>query len=296
MLPLELALHVFSYLSWECLLKCALVCRRWRTLSNDPTLWKKLCQRRGWQWKQPTIPRYEGFLSTQHAEDDEGMGEDEEEYDGEQFTEQGCRFPSCRAFENNNLDAFGLPASPRIAEHKLYIAKQPTCCAARTRLNRHSAPLIPTTMTFPKPDYKLLHQTHIHLTNRILNRSYRVSTLQTRGTKNAHTSTIYCLQLFTYSEGGKQVLFTGSKDKTVREWDLTTGSVDRVFQGVHTGSVLSLCVHGNWLATAGSDWLVNLWDLRDGRIARTIQDHEDSVLCVRFDEKRLVSCSKGNKC
>lgn len=74
---------------------------------------------------------------------------------------------------------------------------------------------------------------------------------------------------------------------------MTTGLVDRVFEGSHTGSVLSLCARGDYLATAGSDWLVCIWDLRDGTLIRTIRDHRDSVLCVRFDEKRLVSCSKG---
>jgi hypothetical protein len=28
-------------------------------------------------------------------------------------------------------------------------------------------------------------------------------------------------------------------------------------------------------------------------VAKVIDDHEDSVLCVRFDDTRLVSCSKG---
>jgi F-box and WD-40 domain protein 1/11 len=29
------------------------------------------------------------------------------------------------------------------------------------------------------------------------------------------------------------------------------------------------------------------------KVAKVIDDHEDSVLCVRFDDVRLVSCSKG---
>jgi F-box and WD-40 domain protein 1/11 len=80
-----------------------------------------------------------------------------------------------------------------------------------------------------------------------------------------------------------------------------------VFEGVHTESVLSLCVRNGWMASAGSDWRVVLWNLNRriweeassesdasaNAVVNVLKDHGDSVLCVRFDEKRLVSCSKG---
>lgn len=36
-----------------------------------------------------------------------------------------------------------------------------------------------------------------------------------------------------------------------------------------------------------------VWELERGTPVRILRDHEDSVLCVRFDSRRLVSCSKG---
>jgi F-box and WD-40 domain protein 1/11 len=36
-----------------------------------------------------------------------------------------------------------------------------------------------------------------------------------------------------------------------------------------------------------------VWDLLEHKVAKVLDDHEDSVLCVRFDDARLVSCSKG---
>jgi hypothetical protein len=33
--------------------------------------------------------------------------------------------------------------------------------------------------------------------------------------------------------------------------------------------------------------------LEENKLIKVICDHEDSVLCVRFDERQLVSCSKG---
>ena len=143
------------------------------------------------------------------------------------------------------------------------------------------------------PNYKLLHLTCSRLRHRFLSGSYRRSTLQSRGAPGSHTNTIYCLQLYTYPSTGTQVLFTGSKDRTIKEWDLSTGAVLRTIKGIHEGSVLSICVHGDYIASAGSDCNVVLWDLVQNKMAKIMDDHEDSVLCVRFDDTRLVSCSKG---
>lgn len=144
-----------------------------------------------------------------------------------------------------------------------------------------------------RPGYRLLHLTRTRLQHRFLSGSYRLSTLQSRGTPGSHTNTIYCLQLYTYPRTGNQVLFTGSKDRTIKEWDLSTGAVLRTIEGIHEGSILSICVYGDYLASAGSDSNVVLWDLVQNKMAKTMDDHEDSVLCVRFDDTRLVSCSKG---
>lgn len=176
-------------------------------------------------------------------------------------------------------------------------AKETTATRFGSRSRYHSAPSVLKSFqdsSTLKPNYKLLHQTHIKLRNRFLSSSYRLSALQTRGAPtNAHTNTIYCLQLYTYPETGKQVLFTGSRDKTVREWNLGTGMVERVIADVHTSSILSICVHNGYLASAGSDRQVAVWHLETNKLVNVLCDHEDSVLCVRFDDKRLVSCSKG---
>jgi F-box and WD-40 domain protein 1/11 len=146
------------------------------------------------------------------------------------------------------------------------------------------------------PDYKSLYLTHIKLRLRFLNNSYHLRTLQTSGSSsNGHSSTIYCLQLYTHPKSGSQTLFTGSRDRTVREWDLRTGCVIRVLADIHTSSVLSLCVKDGYVATAGSDRRVAVWDLECDKLVKILVDHEDSVLCVRFDDKRLVSCSKGER-
>lgn len=130
------------------------------------------------------------------------------------------------------------------------------------------------------------------LQRRILSGSYNVTNLQ-HESPNKHSSTIYCLQLYKDPGSGEQVLFTGSKDRSIREWHLASRKVTRVLEGVHESSVLSICVRDGLLASGGSDYRVVIWDLRNNSQPKVIRDHLDSVLCVRFDDKRLVSCSKG---
>ncbi|KAF8635494.1 hypothetical protein AX17_003884 [Amanita inopinata Kibby_2008] len=209
------------------------------------------------------------------------MGDSDE--DEESRVEEGEQMDS--GFVSMSLIESHLPSSvdsPKPSAH------------VRTRSLRSA--LSQTSHVAPaKPNYKLLYQTHLLLQNRFLHSSFRLSLLQTRESPPSvygHQSMIYCLQLYTYPSTGRQVLFTGSRDQTVREWDLESRSVVRAIEGIHTSSVLSICVYNGFLASAGSDRRVVVWDLEKNTAIGVICDHEDSVLCVRFDDERLVTCSK----
>jgi hypothetical protein len=318
-LPTEVALQIFSYLPSQTLLVCGLVSRRWQSLANDQSLWKILCQARGWAWRNaprlfppntpPPAPRGPDWGDS----DDEGMGDsDEEDEEDEQtngidetvdgveaakaeLTLMHAELDSGFASMSISSSHSGLPV---LSNAKEASSSSPSSRFA-SRSRYFSAPSILKSIQgsfAPKPDYKLLHQTHIKIRNRILSTSYRYSALQARGAPtNAHTNTIYCLQLYTYPDSGKQVLFTGSRDKTIREWNLGTSTVERVIANVHSSSILSLCVHNGYLASAGSDRRVAVWHLETNKLVKVLHDHEDSVLCVRFDDRRLVSCSKGEE-
>ena len=250
-----------------------------------------MCRARGVQWKQPFRPfdlatHFSSMtLESPTDTDDEGMGD-------EIYTSS-----SEPGFEFRNSTA----AFPTDSNHRSLVKHTPAPKQVTAGNNRHSAPSsLPTSFSF-SPNYKLLHQTHTRLYIRFLYSSYRLSTLQARpggrpneqGTPNLHTSTIYCLQLYTNPQTGVQTLFTGSKDKSIREWDLQTSQFIRVVHNIHRGSVLSLAAYEGLLCSAGSDSRVCLWDLAGNVPLSVIHDHTDSVLAVRFNDKRLVSCSKG---
>ncbi|KAH9928496.1 WD40 repeat-like protein [Epithele typhae] len=309
LLPTEIALCVFAYLPYQSLLTCALVCRRWHALAGDQSLWKSLCLERQWEWRSaPDAFKLERDRCSESRgvefesdSDDEGMGDEEDDdeivpADDSGIVSMDIDPPPSPLAAASTTNPTRLSVPTHILTSTPGAGPSSPVRPVRPR-TRHSAPTVMQSLAngrhaHLKADYKLLHQTHIRLRKRFTMGSYTLSNLQTRGAPNSHSNTIYCLQLYTYPETGNQVLFTGSKDRTIREWDLATGAVVRVLEGVHESSVLSICVHRGLLASASSDRSVVVWDLMKNAPTRIIRDHVDSVLCVRFDDKRLVSCSK----
>ncbi|EKM55022.1 uncharacterized protein PHACADRAFT_255327 [Phanerochaete carnosa HHB-10118-sp] len=283
LLPDEVALQIFSYLPWETLVTCTLVSRRWGTLANDGSLWRRHCQEKKWEWRSCVGSQTDGRApSTYGDSDDEGMGDEEDE-----LVEQMLLDDS--GFSSMAMEATQASTSNSHVVKALLTQIQP---ARRPILLPWHMPIQHHPPAPSKPDYELLFATHMRLKNRFYLGSYNLSTLQTRGAPNGHSNTIYCLQLYTYSDTGIQVLFTGSKDRSIREWDIAGGGLRRVIEGVHEGSVLSICAYNGLLVSGGSDRRVVVWDLSTGDPVRILRDHTDSVLCVRFNDRRLVSCSK----
>jgi WD40 repeat protein len=269
-----------------------MVSRRWHLLANDPVLWKAICDEQGWTWRRPTsMLREIERLRNPHLDEDEipdedeGMGGEEDEDAQHPYLAAGPSrlTQALPSYQVGSVSFSGVSLDPR----------------KRQRLSAPSALASPSPA--PLPDYKLLHQTHVRLRARVLRGAYELVVLQDRPRRSdpttpdalgGHSATIYCLTLHTLPSG-EQVLFTGSKDRTIREWDLARRRVRRVFQGGHGSSILSICAHGGFLASGGSDCVVAIWDLADGRLVTRKTDHMDSVLSVRFDDRRLVTCSKG---
>ncbi len=105
---------------------------------------------------------------------------------------------------------------------------------------------------------------------------------------SGHTATIKCLA---FSADGKR-LATGSEDKTVRTWDVSTGrEVQRYTR--HTQGITAVVFppHANQLASASRDQTVRLWDLKSGLEAELLDAQAGNVLdiAVAPDGKRLAS-------
>ncbi len=107
----------------------------------------------------------------------------------------------------------------------------------------------------------------------------------------AHTECVYTIQFF-----GKW-LVSGSRDKTLRVWDLDTRRLRGSPLVGHTQSVLCLqfdpTPEEDVIISGSSDTSVIVWKFSTGqKITEIPQAHRESVLNLRFDHRYLVTCSK----
>lgn len=100
-----------------------------------------------------------------------------------------------------------------------------------------------------------------------------------------HQDSIYCLQLI------KDRIYTGSRDRTVKVWDATSGACIKTLHG-HEGSVLCLRCDDTIMLTGSSDCKVIVWDMLTHSIRQELIGHRSGVLDLAFNSNWIVSCSK----
>ncbi|QHS74143.1 Mdv1p [Saccharomyces paradoxus] len=127
-------------------------------------------------------------------------------------------------------------------------------------------------------------------------------------TFEAHTDEVTALSL------DPSFLVSGSQDRTIRQWDLRSGkcmqTIDLSFANVLTTatnvdlskstlltqrserpSIGALQSFDAALATGTKDGIVRLWDLRSGKVIRTLKGHTDAITSLKFDSACLVTGS-----
>ncbi|AET41385.1 Caf4p Ecym_8090 [Eremothecium cymbalariae DBVPG len=106
-------------------------------------------------------------------------------------------------------------------------------------------------------------------------------------------------------------LVSGSQDRTIRQWDLNNGkcvqtldisfaSGGNLSRSIYSSTILNpdeppiigaLQCYDAALATGTKDGVVRLWDLRSGRVVRTLDGHSDAITSLEFDSLHLVTGS-----
>lgn len=109
--------------------------------------------------------------------------------------------------------------------------------------------------------------------------------------EEAHSECVYTIQYI------GNYLVSGSRDRSLRIWDLETQRLVRRPLLGHTASVLCLQFDNreneDIIISGSSDTDVILWQFSTGKLITKIpQAHRESVLNLKFDSRFLVTCSK----
>ncbi|KAG6007571.1 hypothetical protein E4U21_005769 [Claviceps maximensis] len=109
--------------------------------------------------------------------------------------------------------------------------------------------------------------------------------------EEGHQECVYTLQFDAH------YLVSGSRDQTMRIWNLRTRRLVRPPLAGHSGSVLCLQFDASpeedLIVSGSSDSNVFIWKFSTGELLQTItKAHRESVLNVRFDKRILVTSSK----
>ncbi|CAN2045268.1 ribosome assembly protein SQT1 [Candidatus Magnetomoraceae bacterium gMMP-1] len=98
-----------------------------------------------------------------------------------------------------------------------------------------------------------------------------------------------------FSPDGKKCL-SGSKDNTIKLWDISTGNILKTLNG-HTGAVRTVTFlnDGNHALSGSDDTLINLWDLEKGKTIRTFKGLTDPVKLVEFSQQANIISGKSVK-
>lgn len=89
-------------------------------------------------------------------------------------------------------------------------------------------------------------------------------------------------------------LASGSNNKTIKLWDVSSGRKVRTFEG-HAGPVnaTSFSPDGHYLASGSKDGTVKLWEVSGGNV-RTLKGHSNSVYSVAFSPDGRYLSSGGS--
>lgn len=323
-LPPEIMFDVLRYLDPPTLLRVSTLSKQWRSRSTDSRLWRKLFGSEGWvpdtrrirvyeaaersrtrgskdrkMRLRPSVADIDRHISKKRAGENRLFGDgssststeetsygwaaqsDQVEADDSPMSGSEDKMQDV-AFENVATVSQGEDSTPSPSTIPIFDPMQPS--------------VKPTLLTRgvgedPKVNWQYLYKQKRRLEENWNSGKFKNFQLpHPAHPEEAHEECVYTIQ---YSANH---LVSGSRDKTIRIWDLDTQRLTHTLRG-HDASVLCLQFderpEQDLVASGGSDCHVLLWKFSSGQLITKLERaHSESVLNLRFDERFLITCSK----
>ncbi|KAK4554782.1 hypothetical protein LTR86_008284 [Recurvomyces mirabilis] len=315
-LPAELMLGVLSYLSPYDLLIASRVSLAWRQRAQDEKLWRICFAREGWVMDRGKMDAFEEKARLKGRRVAEGgiqrkgsrKRKTEEAFSSEGEAVTSRRTSGGSVGEEDGME--GVEMAGQSADNSVVLrsagrSRRPSIASVQPALypglDGYQSPsdlfvklkpgLWRTNTETPKLSWPYLYKQRARLEkNWETGRATRFQLPLAEHADEGHTECVYAVQ------HTSRHLVSGSRDRTIRVWDLNTYRLKRTLTG-HDASVLCLQFderpEHDIIVSGGSDSYVIIWRFSTGEILRRMTTaHSESVLNLRFDDRYIVTCSK----
>ncbi|KAI0405164.1 WD40 repeat-like protein [Xylaria palmicola] len=292
-LPIELTLHVLSFLNHRDLCRAAQVSKSWRRIIDcNETGWKELFDRdgfvlapgeldrairEGWGWQDPVGP--EG------CERDFSLLNRLTSTEAELRSKPDPPLQKLRSSKRKRaLSSFNADRSKRRASNQENVKDERSYTG--NNIHKSEGPISAASaaaLAVPDPDVGLPSLRKLHLFKSLYRRHYMIRKSWTSGkVKPGHVAfaahprhVITCLQF------DDDKIITGSDDMLIHVYDTKTGKLRRRLEG-HEGGVWALQYEGNVLVSGSTDRSVRVWDIEKGLCTQVFYGHTSTVRCLQI--------------
>ncbi|KAK8170785.1 WD40-repeat-containing domain protein [Phyllosticta citrichinensis] len=325
-LPPEITFQIFSYLDPETLLRTSTLSKSWRGRTLDSQLWKCMFGAEGWTANIRQIRQFEeqekanrsamkerksrvrgGDADLERMHTKKKMRERPQAHGAEDWVEQHGVVEADESPWSGSTDEMQdvayegeSPSEARINDLARRIEARPQFAID----DAISPP--PADMLFPpiRPSLILssfgdpmVNWQYLYKQKRRLEDNWssgRYVNFQLPHPSHPYEQHKECV--YTIQHSAKYVV-SGSRDKTIRIWDLETQRLVVAPLTGHDASVLCLQFderpEHDLVVSGGSDCHVIVWRFSTGQMIKKLERaHGESVLNLRFDDRYLVTCSK----
>ncbi|KAJ9152249.1 WD40 repeat-like protein [Coniochaeta hoffmannii] len=297
-LPLELSLHILSYLDHRDLCRAAQVSKHWRNIvDSNETGWKELFDRdgfrlppgelrtaiqQGWGWQDP--------VGEEGCEVDLSQQGRLTAPDADLVRQTRLATPASRPRSTKRKRSSLAPSVTSERVKRRASAQEPPkdehSSQLEVRQHRSEGPISAANeaaVAVPDPHIGLPSLRKLHLFKSLYRRHYMIKQSWTSGkVKPSHVAfaahprhVITCLQF------DDDKIITGSDDTLIHIYDTKTGKLRKKLEG-HEGGVWALQYEGNTLVSGSTDRSVRVWDIEKGLCTQVFYGHTSTVRCLQI--------------